>query len=275
MKVKNEQSGIGRKWTMITGFGLLLISMSTFVACKKYSFDESGESTFLEVEEANSSVLFYYSSTSEPNCGSVGYDQFESYLSVYDSTDALATLTFGDVGGFNNDTIFVAHSEAFPILDVPAFQPNLISNGVAGTISSHRTQTVVANSACDLTVGSSILTLNTTTQFFQDLEEGSEYYLTPYIVVDSILAPQAGHPDTPSTYHRKVVTDVARLPNYPVRYLGYKITSGAINKGYRVNLKFEAYRDPSWIDPDKISVILVLTKRTNGVIEFVNANTNY
>lgn len=275
MKVKKEPSVHFREKSILFSFGLLLILTSTFVACKKYSFDESGEGDFLEVEEENSSLLFHYSSTSDTSCGSSGYDLFNTFMNLYDSTDALATLTFGNVSGGNNDTIYEAHTKAFGVLDASTFQANLFSSGIPETLISHRKQPVIANANCKLTVGSSSITINTTTEFFQNLE-GEDYYLTPYIVVDSLLAPQEGHPDTPLTYHRKVVVDVARLPNFPVRYLGYKIASGSINKGYKVNLQFEAYRHPNWSNSDHISVILLLTKKdANGSTVFVNANTNY
>lgn len=274
MKGKKGQSVHHRKTKIMLSFGLLLILTSTFVACKKYSFNETGESNYLEVEEVNSSLLFHFSSTSDTSCGSSGYDLFNTYLSVFDSTEALATLTYGNVGGGNNDTIFEAHSAAFGVLNTSTFQANFNPYGISETVISRRKEAVIANANCKLTVGTSTLSINATAEFFQNME-GEDYYLTPYIVVDSLLAPQVGHPDSPLTYHRKVVVDVARLPNYPVRYLGYKIASGSINKGYKVNLNFEAYRDPAWSNPERISVILLLTKKdANGSIVFVNANTN-
>lgn len=254
--------------------GLTVAVIAASVSCKKYSFVESNESTFLEVEEVNSSILFHYSSTEDLDAGSSGFNQFANYLNYYDSTDALGTLTIGNVGVANNDTLFQAHTAAFGVLDSNTFHANFFATGITSTIANHRSSVVYANAACDLTVGSSTLTLNTTTEFFQP-SEGVDYYITPYIVVDSILAPQAGHPDSPMTYHRKVIVDVARLPGYPVRYLGYKIAGGDIFKGHRVNLTFEAPRVASWTNPEHISVILLITKQTDGITTFVNASTNY
>ena len=260
------------KLASVIGLAGLVIAVT--VSCNKYSFDETNESTFLEVEEVNSSILFHYSSTDDLDAGSTGYDQMVNYLNFYDSTDALGTITLGNVGVANNDTIFQSHVAAFGVPDSNTFHANFNPVGITSAISTHRSSAVVANAACELTVGSSTLTLNTTTEFFQS-SQGEDYYITPYIVVDSILAAQAGHPDTPMTYHRKVIVDVARLPTYPVRYLGYKIAGGDIHKGYRVNLTFEAPRVAAWTNPDHISVILLITKQNGGVIEFVNASTNY
>lgn len=263
-----------KSWKLTVFIAAVGFFLSGSISCNKYSFEETSESTFLEVEEVNSSALFHYSSTDDLDAGSTGYDQMENYLAFYDSTDALGTITLGSVGIANNDTIFLSHVAAFGVPDSNTFHANFNPFGITSAISTHRSSAVIANAACDLTVGSSTLTLKTTTQFFQSSQD-EDFYITPYIVVDSLLAAQAGHPDTPMTYHRKVIVDVARLPTYPVRYLGYKIAGGDIHKGYKVNLTFEAPRVAAWSNPEHISVILVITKQNGGVIEFVNASTNF
>lgn len=253
---------------------LLVASSTLFVQCKKYSFDESTQSVFLPVEEESSSVLFHYSSTTSSNSGGSGYTQFSDYIDDYDSTDVLLTLTEGNVGGANNDTIFNANSSAFGILSTSTFHANFNSL-IASSISLQSTKQVIVNSSYELELTDDHIYINTTTKFFRS-SDGEDYFLTPYIVIDSIVADQTGHPDGASTNHRKVAVDVARLKNYPVRYLGYEIASGQIDKGYQFNLSFEAERLPAWTDPEKISVALILTKRTAlGNIVFVNANTNH
>lgn len=255
---------------------ILLIAASSlvFVNCKKFQFDESTQSVFLPVEEKNSSALLHYSSTSSSNSGGTGYNQFLNYIDLYDSTEVLMTLTEGNVGGANNDTIFSANSAAFGIVTASVFRANLNAT-VASAIALHNSKEVTANASYSLEFTDSKIYISTTTKFFKE-SLNEEYFLTPYILVDSIVADQTGHPDGPLTNHRKVVVDVGRLKNYPVRYLGYEVASGQIDAGYQFNLSFEADRLPSWTDTEQISVALILTKRdVLGNIVFVNANTNH
>lgn len=253
---------------------MIAASSMLFVSCKKHVFNESSQSDFLDVPEENSSILYHYSSTTSANSGGPGYIQFDDYLNVYDSTEVLLTLTEGDVGGANNDTIFNANSFMYGVVGTSTFQANYTPS-ITSPISIHKNQNCVANSSYELELTNDKIYIKTTTKFFQSASE-EEYFLTPYIVVDSIVADQTGHPDGPATNHRKVVVDVARIKNFPVRYLGYSIASGDIDEGYQFNLDFEAERLPAWSDPSQISVALILTKKTAlGNILFVNANTNH
>ncbi len=255
---------------------LIAASSLIFVSCKKYQFDESFESIFLPVEEKNSSALFHYSSTSNANSGGTGYIQFTDYIDLYDSTEVLMTLTEGNVGGANNDTIFNANSAANGIIATSDFQANLDSiSSVVSAINGQGNKIIVANASYELEFTPTKIYIKTTTKFFKE-SLGEEFFLTPYVLVDSIVADQAGHPDGALTNHRKVVVDVGRLKNFPVRYLGYEVASGEIDKGYQFNLSFEADRLPAWTDTDQISVALILTKKDAlGNVVFVNANTNH
>jgi hypothetical protein len=259
-----------------TYLSIFLIAASSllFVHCKKYEFNESSQSNFLTVEEKNSSALFHYSSTSSTNSGGPGYIQFTDYIDDYDSTEVLLTLTEGNVGGANNDTIFNANSAMSGVLTTSTFHANF-NSAIISSINLQKNKEVVANASYELEFTNSKIYIKTTTKFFQGTS-GEEYFLTPYIIVDSIIADQAGHPDGPVTNHRKVAVDVGRIKNFPVRYLGYEVASGDIDEGYQFNLSFEAERLPAWTDSSQISVALILTKKTAfGNIVFVNANTNH
>ncbi len=255
-------------------FAALFMGSLLFSSCEKQVFSTGNESDFIEVPEKNSSLIYHFSSTTSANSGSVGYDQFTDYLDLYDSAHVLVTLTEGNVGNANNDTIFAANSAAYGVLSTSTFLTNFGSS-VATQISMQEGAPVVVNAAYELELTPTKIIVNTTTEFFKD-NVGDEFFLTPYIVVDSLVADQTGHPDGPATNHRKVVTEVARLKNYPVRYLGYSIASGEVYAGQRFNLKFEAERSSDWIDPEQISVALILTKKdASGNITYVNANTNH
>ena len=246
-----------------------------FVRCKKEI--DGTESTFLFVEKKNSSLLFHYSSTTLDESGSNGFALFESNLAAFDSTEVLGTITLGSVGGANNDTIYRSLEAKYGVSTLPYLQSNLLEKELPEAMATHNYSTVIANASyeLDLTTSGKIV-VNTTTEFFESVV-GEDYYLSAYIIVDSLVAPQAGHPDGNSAVHRKVVVDVARPNGGVPRYHGYKVATGNIDKGYRFNLSLEADRLPAWSDPRHISVALVITKRStpNGIPIFVNANTNH
>ena len=140
-------------------------------------------------------------------------------------------------------------------------------------IIEHNNSDVIVNSNYELTFTSNSIIVNTTTEFFESVS-GEDYFLSAYIMVDSIVASQAGHPDGAGTNHRKVVVDIARPAGYEPDYKGYKVATSYVDQGYKFNLTLEAGRLPSWTDTDQISVALVLTTRdSSGKPVFVNANT--
>jgi hypothetical protein len=214
-------------------------------------------SMFLTVEEKNEVLYFHYSHVDSINSGNAGYTTFSAQLDSYDSLHVLATITGGLLDGSNNDTIYTSHMAQYGILTLPFYQSNL---GAAYELNFDDPSKIV---------------INTTTQFFEDLEDS--VFLSVYVIVDSIVANQAGHPDGASTIHRKVVADIGRLDGFNVpQYHGYKVASGVIEKGYKFNLTFEADRQPTWTDTSLISVGLVITTRdATGKPVFVNAHTQY
>lgn len=253
---------------------LVLFASVILTGCKK-EIDASA-STFLSVEEKNSSLYFHYSSTALALSGTTGYTTFSNELLNYGSSQVFGTITLGDVGGANNDTIFTSHAAKFGIVTLPYFQSNLTSSTFADAMELQNKTIVVANANYELELTSDKIIVHTTTEFFQPTA-GEDYYLSAYIIVDSLIAYQEGHPDGASTAHRKVVVDVGRPNGYDPQYLGYKVASGNIEEGYRFNLTFEANRLAAWSDPKNISVALVLTKRAsvNTTPIFVNAYTHF
>ena len=242
------------------------------VGCNKDQINGTS-SDFLTVEQKNSSLYFLYSATASAACGGVAFDSFALDMSLYDSLHVLATITFGDVGGANNDTVFTSHVEQYGFSGIPFYQRNLDSIDLGVAIAMHESSPVVANANYKLEFEADRILIHTTTEFFQ-MEPTEKFYLTPYVIVDSLIAFQAGHPDLGSATHRKVVVDVGRLAGFEPQYHGYKIADGNTDSGYRFNLTFEVDRLPSWTNEDHISVALVITKRdASGRPIFVNANT--
>lgn len=263
------------------GFIALIVCAAAlaFQSCEKQELSGTS-STFIPVPKKNSTLRILYTAPQSTVCGSVAFPQFDAELAAYDSTEVLMKIAPANFGGGDSDTIFEELAMAFGFIDqfgfitIPKFQTNfdtLLS--LPGAVGTHNTGNVVANSAYELSLSSSTITINTTTEFFENTE--GDYYLAAYVVVDSIIASQAGHVDDPNTVHRRTLVDIGRPPGYDPQYLGYRITTGTVEVGYKFNLSFEVPRNPAWPD-DQISVALVLSTRDdNGRPVFVNANTNH
>ena len=152
----------------------------------------------------------------------------------------------------------------------PTFHGNLGQTTSGQLVSDHQSAPVVANSNYELTIADGKIKVKTTTKFFQDLS-GEDYYIAPYIIVDGIVADQAGHPDGANTVHKYSLVDIATPVGLDDKAFGYKIASGDIRAGYRVNLEAEADFNSSWSEDD-VSVAILITKRdANGNPVFVNA----
>jgi hypothetical protein len=262
------------KFTQIS-LALALVALC-LIGCTKETITGTS-STFLTVDEKNEVLYFHYSHVDSINSGDAGYTAYSAQLEAYDSLHVLATITGGVLDGSNNDTIYTSHMAQYGILNIPFYQSNLGAAPFQQAIINHTlSSNVVANAACELDFDDpSKIIINTTTEFFTDLQDS--VFLSVYIIVDSIVSNQAGHPDGAATNHRKVVADIGRLNGFNTpQYHGYKVASGVIEKGYKFNLTFEADRLPTWADTSLISVGLVITTRdATGKPIFVNAHTQH
>ncbi|MFK7787819.1 MAG: hypothetical protein AB8B56_22040, partial [Crocinitomicaceae bacterium] len=193
---------------------------------------------------------------------------------TYGDTEVLAASVSGGLGGANNEMIFDAFGDAFDLNATPTFHGNFGESINSSLVDAHKDAEVLVNSNYELEFVGDKIIVKTTTEFFKDLS-GTDFYLAPYIIVDGIIANQAGHPDGANTSHKKSLVDVANPVGFNPEIFGYVVAGGEIREGYRVNLEFEAARLASWNDAD-ISVALVLTTRdANGDPVFVNASTKH
>jgi hypothetical protein len=252
---------------------LLLVGAISLSSCKKEQLDGQS-SDFLEVEKTNSSFLLKHTGTWCPPCGGWGFTTFQSHIDNYGDTEVLAASVSGSLGGANNEMIFDTFGDAFNLTSTPTFHGNFGQQISASLVNAHKESEVIVNSNYELELEGDKIIVKTTTEFFKDLS-GTEYYLSPFIVVDNIIAQQAGHPDGANTSHKKSLVDIANPVGFNPEIFGYAVAGGEIREGYRVNLEFEAVRQPSWNDAD-ISVALVLTTRDSGGNPvFVNAYTKH
>lgn len=261
------------RYSIFSFSALLLVGVITLSSCKKEKL-EGQSSSFLEVEKTNSSFLMKQTGTWCGPCGGWGFTTFQQHIDNFGDTEVLASSVSGSLGGTNNQMIFDAFGTAFDISATPTFRGNFYESINQSLINQHRESEVVANANYELEFEGSKIIIKTTTEFFKDLT-GTDYYLAPYIIVDNIVADQAGHPDGANTVHKKSLVDVAFPAGVDQDALGYVVAGGDIRNGYKVNLEFEAPRMASWNDSD-ISVALVLTTRdAAGKPVFVNAYTKH
>lgn len=261
------------RFSLFAATTLLLGASMSLSSCKKAEL-EGTASEFLQVEKKNSSLLLKHTGTWCAPCGGWGFTQFESYMNTYGATEVLAADVSGSLAGANNEVIFDAIADAFDISSTPTFHANYGQPISANLITQHRESEVVANANYKLEFVGDKIIVKTTTEFFTDLS-GKDYYLTPYIIVDKIIADQNGHPDGANTEHHKSIVDVANPAGFDPEIFGYVVAGGDIRAGYKVNLEFEAARLASWDDAN-ISVALVISTRdASGKPVFVNAYTKH
>jgi hypothetical protein len=253
---------------------LFFIGTVGLTSCKKEVVVEETSSDFLEVSETNSSFLAKHTGTWCGPCGGWGFTNFQSQIDTYGDSEVMVAVVSGSLGGANNEFFFDAFANALSISATPTFHGNLGQTTSGQLVTNHQDAAVVANSNYDMTIANGKIKVKTTTKFFQDLS-GEDYYIAPYIIVDGIIANQAGHPDGANTAHKKSLVDIATPVGLEDQAFGYKIAAGDIRAGYRVNLEAEADFDPSWSE-DNVSVAILITKRdANGNPVFVNAFTKH
>ena len=241
-------------------------------SCQKKS--EEVATPTLEVAEHNSTLIAKHTWTGCGPCGGWGFDNFENAIENNPSEVHIA-FKRGNIGGFANQAIYDHFQTAFEIPGAtPTFHNNLNADiNISTAQQAQAAAEVILNANYAMEFEGDKIKLHTTTKFFQNTE--GRYRITPLLIVDNIVAPQTGHPDTPNTLHKRVPVDVA-VPIDGVTaasYDGYLIASGDIKEGYTVNLECEVDRDPSWANEDISFAILMFKENSDGSLEFVNAFT--
>ncbi len=240
---------------------LLLLSVIALSACKKVSTEEPTPT--LDVEEKNSVLIAKHTWTGCGPCGGWGFTNFQSLMDN-NPNDVHLAFKRGNVGGYDNQAIYDFFKSTFDIQGgTPTFHYNLDETSSVGNARDQMdAQGVIANANYEMTIQGSKIILNTTTKFFKDAS--GTYRIAPYLVVDNLIANQAGHPDGANTAHKKVPVDVARPVGAATsNYGGYIIADGSIKSGYAVNLECEVDIDPSW-DPADISFALMIFQDLGG-----------
>ena len=252
---------------------LFLVATAGLTSCKKEIVVDGTSSDFLEVEQTNSSLIMKHTGTWCGPCGGWGFTNFQGQIDTYGNTEVLAATVSGSLGGANNEFFFDAFANALSLSATPTFHSNFGQTTNGQLVTDHKEAPVVVNGNYDISFDAGKIKVKTTTKFFQDAS--GDYYLAPYIIVDGIVADQAGHPDGANTVHKLSLVDIAAPQGQEKEAFGYKIAAGDIRNGYRVNLDVESDLDPSW-DQSKISVAMVYTKRDgSGNPVFVNAFTQH
>lgn len=255
---------------------LTLIAIA-FSSCKK-EVSNLEESSFLEVEEKNMGVVAKRTATWCGPCGGWGFEYFDQLkLQYQDKAVFMAFKTALDLPLTYGDTYY---SRVKDIFDIEGGTPKFFYNfdtihgynySGENSVVQHVNSEVIVNSSYDFKLSSDKIHLKTTTKFFQSVE--GDYVISPFLIIDNQEGYQAGNDDGENTVHPSYVANLAHPINTEdVENWAYKVASGKVDKGYRINLEFEVNRDETWTEDD-ISFALILYKREGNKYKFVNAFT--
>jgi len=250
---------------------LPLLGVFALASCKKVSTEEPTET--LTVEKKNSVLIAKHTWTGCGPCGGWGFNNFDN-LMTNEPNEVHIAFKRGNVGPYDNNAIYDFFQDEFGIPGAtPTFHNNLdaqLSVGQARTIMDGIG--VVANANYEMVRDGNTVKLNTTTQFFQDVE--GTFTIAPYLILDNLIANQAGHPDGANTAHKKVPVDIAKpLGVAQPNYYGYTIAEGSVKNGYKVNLECEVAVDAS-IPTDDISfALMIFRNHGDGTYSLVNTFT--
>lgn len=250
---------------------LSLLSVVALTACKKVSPEEPTPT--LDVEEKNAVLIAKHTWTGCAPCGGWGFNNFASLLQNHPDEVHIA-FKKGNIGPYQNNEIYDFFQDEFGIPGAtPTFHNNLDESlSVNLAKETMDDQGVIANANYEMTIEDGRIVLNTTTKFFQESE--GTYRIAPFLVLDGIIANQAGHPDGANTEHKKVPVDIAKpLGAANSNFHGYVIADGPIKNGYTVNLQCEVAADNGW-DPEDISfAVMIFKDHGDGSHSLVNTFT--
>lgn len=250
---------------------LPLILVFAIASCKKESTEEPTPT--LPVEQKNSVLIAKHTWTGCGPCGGWGFNNFDNLMQNYPEHVHIA-FKRGNVGPYDNNEIFNFFRNTFGI---PGATPTFHNNLNDGLSVSQAEQTmegtgVIANANYEIIREGDKVKLNTTTKFFQDVE--GTFALAPYLILDGLIANQAGHPDGANTEHHKVPVDIARpIGAANSDYHGYTIAEGSIKSGYTVNLECEVDVDASILTEDISFALMIFRNHGDGTYSLVNTFT--
>jgi hypothetical protein len=242
-------------------------------ACKKPVSDLEISPT-LDVEEKNMGVMILRTATW---CGPCGASLNNSQTTFEENKDFAVGMAFKDA--FSGQ--FGAHSDWGNHLfqriaaqfDLPSGVPNSFQNFEFNSIFEHLQAPTIINGNYEVDFQGDELTINTTTKFFTQFE--GDVYLSPFIVVDSLVGYQNGHPDGVNTIHNRYVADVAIPVNKTIDAKfewGYMVSAGVVKEGHQVNMTFKTSKKPHW-EQKNISVALIYFRKAGNGLFFINAFT--
>lgn len=254
---------------------LLYISLfsTVILSCKKESSDLETTPT-LQVEEKNMGVFGLRTATW---CGPCGGSLDNSH-DVFENAKGLAVaMAFKDAFSAAQSPFgSLLFDKVGDMFDLPNSVPSSFQNfniDFPGSINEHLELEVTVNGNYEIEFNGNEMTINTTTKFFRNYT--GDVYLAPFIIVDSLVGAQAGHPDTPNTVHMKYVADVAypssRTEEAKFEW-GYLVSTSEVKAGHEVNLQFKAMKRDHWQNHN-ISIGMIYFRRIGNEFRFLNAFT--
>jgi hypothetical protein len=240
-------------------------------ACKKPISDLDISPT-LEVEEKNMGVMILRTATW---CGTCGVSLNNSQTIFEDNKDFAVGMAFKDAfnGPFGSHSDWGSHlfHKVAAQFDLPTGVPNNFQNFAVNSVFEHLQAPTIINGNYELDFQADELIIKTTTKFFTQFE--GDVYLAPFIVVDSLIGYQNGHPDGVNTVHNRYVADVA-IPinkNIDAKFeWGHMISAGVVKEGHLVNMTFKSSIKQHW-EQEHVSVALVYFRKAGNGFFFINA----
>lgn len=256
-----------RKYIWILAFSTLVLS------CKKGNSDLEVTPT-LDVEQRNMGVYAVRTATWCGPCGSYLDNTQSTFENVKGSAVAMAFKdAFSEAQSPFANVLFDKIPDMFETAtSVPTTFQNFNAAAPA-SIVEHLDAEVKMNGNYEIIFNGNEMTINTATKFFK--EYLGDVYLAPFIIVDSLVGHQNGHPNTPQTVHMKYVADIAypssRTSSSKFEW-GYLVSAGAVKDGHQVNLQFKAEKRDHWKNHN-ISIGLIYFRKMGDRFIFLNAFT--
>lgn len=275
-----------KKLLLSTSMLLMLI-----VSCKKET-EVTPETTNntnpiggLIVEKKNMPLIAKYTNTGCGVCGSTAWNKMKNIETEFGNKAVYANFYQGSIQGKPYDAL-KAHF-GYP-LGYPNWIINYNSSGSSfsltnserNSIEVHLNAKVIANSNYEkptFEYNGVLVKVKTRTTFFENVS--GEYYLIPYMLIDNISQTQMGHPNYPAKVnHMHWIKGVAQplgevVDGVPPQYLGYKIAEGNIQAGHTIDREWEIENTATGCKESDIHFALVIVKKVNGKLQFVNAFT--
>lgn len=238
----------------------------------------------ITVPEVNIAMVNKVTGSVCPPCGSWGWTTFEDVITTQGKKAAyIGTYSQNFVAKLFITPEASAMNTMWSVNSYPTFVVNGISqtgntvqeigDKTKAAVAKFSTEVVYVNSGFRTSIDGDVMTIETKTKFFNDVNVNGDLYLAVYLTEDKVKGAQSGHPDGENAMHHQVLRGAAKLNGAPAsETFGYKISGGTVAKGTIIDNKFNV--NIAGYNKDNLSVTVVVWRKLGVRYNFVNANTN-